>query len=291
MTDPSAAGDFAAFEYVPGDRMSGLLLICDHAARAIPAHYNGLGMTAEQMERHIAYDIGARALTLGLAERLKVPAVLSTFSRLLIDPNRGADDPTLVMRISDGALVPGNARADAAEVERRRTLYYEPYHRRVADELEAIERARGGRAAFIFSIHSFTPVWRGTLRPWQAAILWDCDPRMPEPIIRRLREDGSLTIGDNEPYDGALMNDCLFRHGTSEGRAHALLEVRQDLIGDEAGVADWVERLHPVLREEMHNPLLDTHRFYPSRTGAACRGPDGSAGTDRERQRKEMEKQ
>jgi len=259
---------FAPFEYIPGVREPGLLLICDHAARTIPDEYDNLGMADAQLERHIAYDIGARAVTLGLAAALKVPAVLSTFSRLLIDPNRGADDPTLVMRISDGALIPGNARADHAEIERRKRLYYEPYHQRIADELEAIEHAREGRAAAIFSVHSFTHNWRGTTRPWEVAILWDCDPRMPVAMVNRLGEDSRLTVGDNEPYDGALMNDCMFRHGTSKGRAHALIELRQDLITHGRGVEEWVRRLQPILLEQMDNRELDSHRFYPSRTGA-----------------------
>lgn len=267
MSDVLKPADFSPYEYVPGNRAHGLLLICDHARRDMPDCYGQLGLPAAQMERHIAYDIGVRDVTLALAEALDVPAVLSTFSRLLIDPNRGADDPTLVMRISDGALIPGNARVDAKEIEKRKLFYHEPYHQRIADELLVIEKEREGKAAFLFSIHSFTPVWRGNKRPWQVAILWDSDPRMPVPIIERLAQDSSLTVGDNEPYDGALLNDCLFRHGTSKGRAHALIELRQDLIADKAGVDEWVLRLVPVLQEQIANAALSKHKFYPSRAG------------------------
>lgn len=271
ITHSSDNPHICAYEYIPGSpsgHASGLLLLCDHASFFIPAHYNNLGMSDAQMARHIAYDIGVRAVTLGLAEALGIPAVLSTFSRLLIDPNRGLDDPTQVMRISDGALIPGNARIDHVEIERRRQLYYEPYHQRVAEELDAIEQARSGKAASIVSVHSFTPVWRGNKRPWQVAVLWDCDARMPDPMIKSLAQVDGLTVGDNEPYDGALLNDCMFRHGTSKGRAHALIELRQDLIASPQGVDKWVRILSPVLQEQMDNTALDEHRFYTSRTGA-----------------------
>ncbi|MEO1066887.1 MAG: N-formylglutamate amidohydrolase [Pseudomonadota bacterium] len=273
MTDngllpPNGPSAFDPVEYISGDRSSGLLLICDHARSDIPSHYRQLGLPDEQLTRHIAYDIGVRAVTLNLARRLNVPAVLSTFSRLLIDPNRGHDDPTLVMRISDGALIPGNARIDADEVLVRRERFYEPYHRAVADELEAMEEANDGRVPSIFSIHSFTPVWRGLARPWEVGILWDSDPRMAVPVIDALKQDAMLTVGDNEPYDGALLNDCMFHHGTSQGRAHALLELRQDLIADEEGVARWVDCLEPILRAQIDNSDLGVRRYYPSRTGA-----------------------
>lgn len=278
MTNNCDDADFPPYETIAGNgQASGLLLICDHASPAIPARYDRLGLSDEQLARHIAYDIGARAVTVGLARALGLPAVLSTFSRLLIDPNRGADDPTLVMRISDGALIAGNARIDAAEIARRKARYYEPYHDCIDKQLAAIEAARGGRAASIFSIHSFTPTWRGVARPWEVAILWDADPRMPEPIIAALRADPALTVGDNEPYDGALLNDCLYRHGTSRGRAHALIELRQDLIADQKGVDEWVQRLVPVLAGLMNDQALDAHCFYPSRTGVPLvPGDDGA---------------
>ena len=170
------------------------------------------------------------------------------------------------MRISDGALIPENANADAEEIEKRRRLYHAPYHQRVEDELRAIETERGGQAAFIFSVHSFTPNWRGTPRPWEITILWDSDPRLPKPLLEGLRADSSLTVGDNVPYDGALKNDCMYQHGTKMGRAHALVELRQDLIASPEGVHEWATRLAPLLEEQCNNPALNKHAFYPSRT-------------------------
>src|SRR5271156_6641503 len=129
---------FTPVEHVEGALDACVVVICDHASNAFPPGYGALGLPRETLERHIAYDIGAACLTRRLAARLTAPAVLSTFSRLLIDPNRGADDPTLVMRYSDGAIVPGNARVDEAEIDRRRRLYWSPYRDAVHAMTEAM---------------------------------------------------------------------------------------------------------------------------------------------------------
>lgn len=239
------AENFAAFDVVEGDPAAGLVLICDHARNALPREYGTLGLPPAELQRHIGYDIGAEAVTRGLARRLGVPAVLSRFSRLLIDPNRGEDDPTLIMRLSDGAVVPGNAHVDESERARRLALFYRPYH-------AAIERVVGaaaatGHAPAILSIHSFTPAWKGVKRPWHAGILWDRDGRLPTPLIAALRAEGDLVVGENEPYSGELEGDTLNRHGTQRGRAHALVEIRQDLIAADDGVAGWVDRLGRIL--------------------------------------------
>lgn len=237
---------FQPVEYISGDPDSGLLLLCDHARNTVPPGYGDLGVPAEQFERHIGYDIGARAVTLELARRLNAPACLTTYSRLLIDPNRGEDDPTLIMRLSDGAVVPGNAQVDERERAGRIEAFHKPYH-------DLIDRSLNTMIAkapppVIVSIHSFTPVWRGVPRPWHITVLWDSDPRAARPMLDGLRAQEDLVVGDNEPYDGALKNDTMYRHATSRGLAHALLELRQDLIADPHGVTEWADRLEPVLR-------------------------------------------
>ncbi|WP_037546990.1 N-formylglutamate amidohydrolase [Stappia stellulata] len=262
---PAPDPDLSAVERLPGAPDSGLLILCDHAGNAVPRAYGTLGLPEAAFQRHIAYDIGVRALTFALARALNAPAVLSTFSRLLIDPNRGEDDPTLVMRLSDGAVVPGNADHDAAERERRLAAYHRPYHAAIAEQIDAAIGA--GHPPAILSVHSFTPVWRGVPRPWHAGVLWDNDPRFARPLLERLRECPDLVVGDNEPYDGALKNDCMYRHGTVRGLAHALLEVRQDLIGDAAGVAEWADRLVPLLRQLLETfPGLGEIRHHGSRS-------------------------
>ncbi|WP_128291043.1 N-formylglutamate amidohydrolase [Afifella aestuarii] len=255
-----------SYKVVPGDPGGGLLILCDHASRRMPPEYRDLGMPAEELERHIAYDIGAGALSEELAERLDAPAVLTQFSRLLIDPNRGEDDPTLVMRISDGAVVPGNARIGADERARRLERFYRPYHRKVSETIDQMIEA--GRPPVIFSVHSFTPDWKGTRRPWHAGILWDKDPRLPLPLLEALRGEHGLRIGDNEPYTGALAGDTLYRHGTLRGLAHALVEVRNDLISTASGIAEWAERLEALLRPLLANEELYEIRHYGSHADA-----------------------
>ncbi|MGI9416059.1 MAG: N-formylglutamate amidohydrolase [Hyphomicrobiales bacterium] len=251
-------GGSESYELIEGDFDHGLILVCDHATNAIPAEYGTLGMSAEQLERHIAYDIGVEAVTRRIAEALGAPAVLSKFSRLLIDPNRGETDPTMVMRISDGAVVPGNARIDRAEIERRMERFYRPYDNAVGD---IITRSTAhGVVPALFSIHSFTPVWRGTARKWHVGVLWDKDPRVAVPLLKALGREPELVVGDNEPYSGELEGDTMNRHGTGGGLAHALLEIRQDLIADDAGVTEWADRLisilPPIIAEKsLHQPL------------------------------------
>jgi len=257
--------DEDSYEIVPGDPSAGLILVVDHASNRVPPDLADLGLPKSEFGRHIAYDIGAEALARALARRLGVPAVLSRFSRLVIDPNRDDDDPTLVMRLSDGAVVPGNAAIDAAGVEARLARFWRPYDRAIRRTIDAGFAA--GRAPMLLSIHSFTPVWRGWPRPWHCGVLWDADPRLAQFLLERLRADPGSTIGDNEPYDGALQGDTMYRHGTRRGLAHALLEVRQDLIADKGGVLAWSERLTPMLIEAMHRGEFAEPRLHGSRTG------------------------
>lgn len=242
------------FEIVGGRADAGLVLVCDHGGNAFPPGYGTLGLPGAELERHIAYDIGAAAVTRALAAALGCPALVSRYSRLLIDLNRGADDPTLIMRLSDGAIVPGNRHLDVAEREHRLERYYKPYHAAIDAVLDA---CLAHRPPAILSIHSFTPVWRGCPRPWHAAVLWDIDGRMARPLLEALRAEPRLTIGDNEPYSGALVGDTMWQHGTERGLAHALVEIRQDLIADAAGEAEWALRLARIMRELARHPDLD----------------------------------
>ncbi len=216
-----------AVERIEGRLDAGVLFICDHASNAVPGAYAALGLPPAEFERHIAYDIGAAAVTRRLAELIGAPAILSRFSRLLIDPNRGADDPTLVMQLSDGAIIPGNAGVSDEEIERRLALYWRPYRYAISQSVEAMMKS--GPIPAILSIHSFTPTWRGSPRPWEVGVLWDSDPRLAEPLIVAL-SDAGFAVGDNEPYDGALVGDTLDEEVTRRGLAGLLVEIRQDLI-------------------------------------------------------------
>jgi predicted N-formylglutamate amidohydrolase len=244
-----AEAAYAAFEAIPGALDSGALIICDHASSAIPQGYGTLGLPREALERHIAYDIGAADVTRALAGILGAPAVLSTYSRLVIDPNRGLDDPTLVMRYSDGAIVPGNAYIDAAEIGHRGTRLWAPYRQEIAATVDAMMAT--GEPPALISIHSFTPVMRSLTRPWKIGVLWDCDDRIPKPLIETMLAEPDLRadeVGKNEPYDGALAGDTIDEIATARGLANALIEIRQDLIAEGREATAWAERLARALR-------------------------------------------
>ena len=249
-------------EVIEGDLAGGLLIICDHAAKTIPAEYGTLGLPHSELDRHIGYDIGCDALSRALSERLRAPAIVSLFSRLLIDPNRGEDDPTLIMQISDGTIVPGNTGVDASERECRLNRFYRPYHAGIETLIGAAMAT--GRVPALLSIHSFTGNWKGWQRPWHAGILWDKDPRLAMPLLDRLSAEHSLRVGDNEPYSGALHNDTMYRHGTQRGLAHALIEIRNDLIETPAGVQEWADRLEPVLRDIIRDEALNAVQHFGS---------------------------
>ena len=249
---------------IPGDPSTGIIVLCDHASNEIPPEYRSLGLPESQLHRHIAYDIGAAGMTHALAEAFGAPALLTNFSRLIIDPNRGEDDPTLVMRLSDGAVVPGNARVDDAEIGRRIKRFYRPYDRAITNAIAAT-LAKGIRP-IIVSVHSFTPVWRGSPRPWHAGILWAKDPRLSRSLIEALEADEALVVGDNEPYDGGLKGDVIDRHALDHGFSNTLIEIRQDLIADPGDAKAWGWRLAEALKPILEHPL---HREdFRSSTGS-----------------------
>jgi predicted N-formylglutamate amidohydrolase len=227
-----------------------VLLLCDHASNVVPEAVGGgtLGLPPAEMARHIAYDIGARAVTLALAGLLDAPALLSRFSRLVIDPNRSEDDPTLVMRLYDGTLVPGNRHITPEETQRRIETYHRPYHEAVTRQIDLM--IAQGRTPALIAIHSYTPQLKGRpLRPWHVGILWHHDGRLAVPLMQRLRAEAGLCVGDNQPYTGQLEGDSMSRHGTGRGLAHVLIELRHDLIATEADQRLWAERLAPILQD------------------------------------------
>jgi predicted N-formylglutamate amidohydrolase len=245
----------APFEAAAATAKSALLLLCDHASNRLPAAYGSLGLAPELFATHIASDIGARAVTLALAAAYGAPAVLGSWSRLLIDLNRGADDPTLVMKLSDGSIIPGNRNADAAEVARRIAAFHAPYHDAIAREIARIQN--DGAVPVLISMHSFTPSWKYVPRPWEVGVLWDRDGRLATPLMARLAEAG-FVVGDNEPYHGALDGDTLNIHGTLRGLPHALIEMRQDLIADDATAVAFAARLKPILDAALSD-MENTH--------------------------------
>jgi predicted N-formylglutamate amidohydrolase len=199
------------------------------------------------MARHIAWDVGAAGVALELGRLLDSPVILSDFSRLVIDPNRGEDDPTLVMKLYDGTIIPANRHITEAGVEERLDRLYRPYHAAYA-RLAALRPDR-----VIVAVHSFTPCLKGRApRPWHVGVLYShLDDRFSKPLIARLQRERDLCVGDNEPYSGHLPGDAIDRHALRLGRHNTLVEVRNDLIGDPAHQAHWAARLAMILSETL----------------------------------------
>ena len=225
-----------------------LLLVCDHASRAIPEELQGLGLTAAELMRHIAWDVGAALVTEELSRILDAPAVMSGVSRLVIDCNREPGHPTSICRNSDGTIVPANQDLASEQAESRAKAWYHPYHRAITHQLQRLEQ--GGEQAVLVAIHSFTPclAFCGCARPWPVGILWNQDGRLALPLIGNLTGRGIL-CGDNEPYSGRLANHTVDRHGQDAGRRHVSIEIRQDEIADEAGALRWAVLLAEALEE------------------------------------------
>ncbi len=254
MADIQPSGT-ESHEILQGRTDGGLLILCDHASNWLPDAYGTLGLDPAQLKRHIAYDIGAAALTRGLSARLRAPTVMSRFSRLLIDPNRGDDDPTLIMRLSDGAVVPGNRHLDDAERQRRIKRFWRPYHQAIDHVIDAATAT--GHPPAILSIHSFTESWKGVPRPWHVGILWERDPRLALPMLEAFRAEHDLIVGENEPYPGSYEGDCCWQHAAKRGLPWVVLEIRQDLIRDAPGQARWVDRIARIVESLSQRPDLN----------------------------------
>lgn len=242
-----------AFETCGEDRRARWLVTCDHASNTVPDWVSGgdLGIAPTDMARHIAYDVGAAGVTRELARLLDAPAILSGFSRLVIDPNRGEDDPTLVMRLYDGTIIPANRNLTPDDREARLARLYRPYHAALA----ALASRKSDTV--ICAIHSFTPCLRGrALRPWHVGVLYAGDARLARPLLTRLRAERDLCIGDNQPYAGHLPGDAIDRHALASGRPNVLIELRNDLIATPETQAQWAARLAPILAAALADAAL-----------------------------------
>lgn len=233
-----------AVEVFGAERATRWVVTCDHASNNVPDDVAGgdLGLPRADMERHIAYDVGALGVARAMGDALNAPVVASRFSRLVIDPNRGENDPTLLMQVYDGSIIPGNRGATDAEVERRLTRFHRPYHQALAAVI-----ARRNHP-MVVALHSFTPQLRGRdARPWHVSVLYAGDTRLALPLIARLRDENDLCVGDNEPYSGHLPGDALDQHCVQTGRLHVLIEIRNDLIEQPEDQATWGVRLAALL--------------------------------------------
>lgn len=250
------------FEILEAGRPGPVLLVCDHASRFIPRGLADLGLDRATLDRHVAWDPGAAAVTRLLAARLHAPAVLSHFSRLIIDPNRPLDDPESIREVSDGVEVPGNRGLGPAERQARADTFFFPYQNAIGARIDRIVHA--GATPVVVSIHSFTPALAvgGGHRPWQVGILWDEDARLARPVIDLLRRRHGVAVGDNEPYTGRSPHAYTMPiHCYERGIPGVLFEIRQDLIAEPGGIAHWADIVGDVLERVLAE-------FHPDDKGA-----------------------
>lgn len=222
------------------------MIFCDHAGNFVPSELRNLGLTGDDLSRHIAWDIGAAGVTEALSELLGSPAILSTASRLVVDCNRHLDASDLIPEISDGTTIPGNQALTAAEKADRLAQWFHPYHDAVESMFEA--RAAKGIPSVSLSVHSMTDTMRGVHRPWQISLSSHHDRSLTDTVLAALRKPGDVTVGDNEPYDldPAVDYSTPF-HALRRGFPHLQVEFRQDEISDSPGQQLWARRFARAL--------------------------------------------
>jgi len=236
-------------------------LVCDHASNSVPESLGSLGLGAEGLDHHIAWDCGAAAVTRRLSERLDAPAVLGGYSRLVIDCNRELGHETSIAAVSDGIVIPGNAQISPAEAARRAGAIFHPYH-------DAVERIIAGirlkaRAPVVLAIHSFTPEMDGIARPWHVSVLWGSDPRIAEPLMAALGAHDGLVVGDNVPYSGReQFGHTIEVHASAAGLPNAMIEIRADLVRDDAGIARIADIIGGSLEGVLADPALYRAELY-----------------------------
>ena len=243
---PLLEGEDEPVVVLNGDGPSHIFLVCEHAGRAIPRKLGTLGLRESDLERHIAYDIGAESVARRLSRLLDAPLVLQRYSRLVQDCNRPPDAPSAMPEISELTEIPGNAGLTSDERGARTAAIYEPFHAAVAGLLDS--RRASGRDPIFVAIHSFTPVYKGMTRHLDAGILHDRDRRYADHLIATLGRHGDIKVRRNEPYgpeDG--VTHTLNLHAGRRGLLNAMIEIRNDLITEEAGQAAWAGRLAQVL--------------------------------------------
>src|SRR5712671_6340258 len=227
---------------------SPFLLTCDHYGRLIPQSLGDLGMPAGELTRHIAWDIGIAGVAEALSKQLGAHLIAQRYSRLVIDCNRPPGAPGSIPRISEATTIPANEALGRDAAELRRKAIFDPYHRRIREVID--HRLREGIPTVLVSLHSFTPVYAGIARPWHVGTLYQSDTRLPPRLLRRLRAEADLVVGDNEPYAVSEETDYTIPvHGEARGLMNTGIEIRQDLIADQAGERQWADRLANILGE------------------------------------------
>jgi predicted N-formylglutamate amidohydrolase len=227
---------------------SPFLLTCDHYGRLIPRLLGDLGLPENELTRHIAWDIGIAGVAEALAKHLDAHLIAQRYSRLVIDCNRPPQAPSSIPRISEATTIQGNEGLARDALEARRQAIFDPYHQRIAEVID--RRSRDRVPTVLVSLHSFTPMYAGIARPWHVGTLYHRDTRLPPLLLKLLRGEPGLVVGDNEPYAVSDETDYTIPvHGEVRGLMNSGIEIRQDLIADQAGQKQWADRLARVFGE------------------------------------------
>lgn len=230
------------FQIVHEQGRSAYFLTCDHGGKLLPRALGTLGLRPTDLDRHIAWDIGAAALARKLSDALDAWLIIQTYSRLAIDCNRPLHSPTSIAPISEATLIPGNQHVSAAEADARRRAIFQPYHDRIVAELDV--RKIRQRSTILVTVHSFTPEFHGERRPWHVGVLYHRDARLARILLDLFRDESALVVGDNQPYSVSDESDYAIPiYGERRSIPHVELEIRQDLLADESGQTEWAQRL------------------------------------------------
>jgi len=242
------ADELPAFEEFNRLGRSRFVIAVDHASRRIPARLGDLGLPADELQRHIAWDIGALSVARQVAAILDAPLIAQNYSRLVIDCNRDPGVATSIPTIGEYTPIPGNVDIPPEQLAARRREIFEPYHRQIRAVLD--ERLAAGRETILVAQHSMTNIFKGVTREMHAAVLYNRDRRFANLMLQMLRRESELHIGDNQPYFVSDETDYTIpRHGEARGLMHVEIEIRQDLITHEAGQIEWARRIAKALED------------------------------------------
>lgn len=237
---------------------SPFFLTCDHYGRLIPRALGDLGLPESELKRHIAWDIGIAGVAESLSKQLDAHLIVQRYSRLVIDCNRPPHVASSIPRISEAITIPRNEGISNQAAARRRAEIFDPYHRRIDEIIDA--RRAAGMPTVLVSLHSFTPVYAGIARPWHIGTLYHRDRSLPPLLLKLLRAEGDLVVGDNEPYAVSDETDYTIPvHGEARGLINTGIEIRQDLISDKASEQAWADRLARIFKEI--EPLLKAQQL------------------------------
>jgi predicted N-formylglutamate amidohydrolase len=229
---------------------SPFVFVADHAGRRLPRRLGDLGLSATDLERHIAYDIGILPVAQALARAFDAPFVAQTYSRLVVDCNRPTHVAQSIPEVSELTEIPGNRGLSEAARQARIEALFQPYHGAIEMLLEA--RAEKGLQTVLVAMHSFTPVFRGVPRRWLIGLLYNRDGRLARPLLELLNQDSAPYVGDQLPY---MVHDdsdyTLPVHGERRGLLHVGIEIRQDMIAEAQGQAAWSMWLEGMLRHAL----------------------------------------